>query len=39
VHLYPLGGLTKTARWGHAVADGRFTLHADGRGFDVDMDA
>jgi methylenetetrahydrofolate reductase (NADPH) len=39
VHLYPLGGLTKTARWGRAVADGRFTLHADGRGFDVDMDA
>ena len=36
VHIYPLGGLKKSARWAHAVIDGRFEMHEDGQGFDVD---
>ena len=35
VHMYPLGGLRKTAEWSYAVADGRFELNADGTGFAV----
>lgn len=35
VHIYPLGGLRKSAEWAHAVVDGNFTLKPDGRGFDV----
>lgn len=38
VHLFPLGGLTRTARWGHAVVDGEFELHPDARGFDVSVE-
>ena len=30
VHMYPLGGLRKTAAWCYAVLDGRF--HMDGKG-------
>lgn len=37
VHMYPLGGLKKSAQWSYAVADGRFDLNADGRGFSVEM--
>ncbi len=33
VHMYPLGGLKKSAAWSHAVVDGHFTLSA--KGFDV----
>jgi methylenetetrahydrofolate reductase (NADPH) len=36
VHLYPLGGLKKSADWAYAVADGRFWVHPDGKGFSVD---
>lgn len=36
VHMYPLGGLKKSADWGYAVADGAFTLNKDG--FKVDGD-
>jgi methylenetetrahydrofolate reductase (NADPH) len=32
-HIYPLGGLKKSAEWCYAVADGRFQLNADGKGF------
>lgn len=39
VHLYPLGGLRKSASWSYAVVDGRFTMHKDGKGFAVDADA
>ncbi|MPV86230.1 methylenetetrahydrofolate reductase [Ostreibacterium oceani] len=35
LHIYPLGGLPKTANWSYAVRDGRFNLHSDGRGFDI----
>lgn len=35
VHMYPLGGLKKSADWSYAVADGRFELNALGRGFEV----
>lgn len=33
-HMYPLGGLKKTAAWTRAVQDGKFALKAKG-GFDV----
>ena len=36
VHVYPLGGLKKSARWAQAVVDGRFEMREDGQGFEVD---
>jgi len=36
VHMYPLGGLKRSAEWAYAVADGRFALTADGHGFAVE---
>lgn len=33
VHMYPLGGLRRSAKWAYAVADGDFTLNPDGKGF------
>jgi methylenetetrahydrofolate reductase (NADPH) len=36
VHVYPLGGLKKSAAWAYAVADGRFSFGNDGDGFIVD---
>jgi methylenetetrahydrofolate reductase (NADPH) len=33
VHMFPLGGLKKSADWSYAVADGRFTFHPSGHGF------
>lgn len=36
VHLYPLGGLRRSAAWSYAVADGDFTLNREDRGFAVD---
>ena len=36
VHMYPLGGLKKSADWSYAVADGRFEIDDDGEGFSVD---
>ncbi len=38
IHVYPLGGLKKSALWTYAVADGAFTLRADGKGFTVDRE-
>jgi methylenetetrahydrofolate reductase (NADPH) len=35
IHVYPLGGLKKSAQWTHAVADGDFTVRPDGKGFTV----
>ena len=35
VHLYPLGGLGKSARWVQSVIDGRFELRDDGTRFEV----
>lgn len=37
VHMYPLGGLKKTADWSYAVADGRFQLNATRSGFEVEV--
>lgn len=37
VHVYPLGGLKKSALWAQAVIDGRFEMREDGRGFEVDV--
>jgi methylenetetrahydrofolate reductase (NADPH) len=36
VHLYPLGGMAKSAKWMYAVMDGKFTLTDEG--FDVDIE-
>lgn len=33
LHMYPLGGLKKTAHWSYAVRDGQFTLNPDETGF------
>jgi methylenetetrahydrofolate reductase (NADPH) len=38
VHMYPLGGLKKSAAWSNAVVDGAFTMKRDGVGFTVDRD-
>jgi methylenetetrahydrofolate reductase (NADPH) len=38
VHMYPLGGLKKSAAWSNAVVDGVFTMKRDGVGFTVDRD-
>jgi methylenetetrahydrofolate reductase (NADPH) len=38
VHMYPLGGLRKSAKWSYAVIDGEFTLAKDSKGFSVDVD-
>ncbi len=38
VHVYPLGGLRRSARWSYAVVDGRFTMGKGGKGFTVDVD-
>ena len=38
VHVYPLGGLRRSARWSYAVSDGNFTLNKNGRGFSVSVD-
>lgn len=39
VHMYPLGGLKKSAEWSYAVVDGRFTMNAGNDGFEVMMPA
>jgi methylenetetrahydrofolate reductase (NADPH) len=36
LHLYPFGGLARTARWLEGVRAGAFRLHDDGLGFTVD---
>ncbi len=35
LHVYPLGGLRRSALWTYAVLDGDFTLSRDGRSFKV----
>jgi methylenetetrahydrofolate reductase (NADPH) len=35
VHLYPLGGLEKSAEWAYAVIDGRFRMRPGDEGFDI----
>jgi methylenetetrahydrofolate reductase (NADPH) len=35
IHVYPLGGLKKSALWTYAVAEGAFTLRPDAKGFTV----
>lgn len=37
VHMYPLGGLGKTAAWCRAVAEGRFTMNSRGDGFAIEV--
>lgn len=38
VHVYPLGGLRRSALWSNAVVGGWFTMARDGKGFTVDDD-
>jgi methylenetetrahydrofolate reductase (NADPH) len=38
VHVYPLGGLRRSARWTYGVTDGDFTLKRDGKGFTVNRE-
>jgi methylenetetrahydrofolate reductase (NADPH) len=38
VHVYPLGGLRRSALWANAAAEGQFTMGRDGKGFTVDVD-
>ena len=38
VHVYPLGGLKKSAQWARAVVDGRFEMREGGKGFEVETD-
>ena len=38
VHVYPLGGLKKSARWVQAVIGGRFGMREDGGGFEVEVE-
>jgi methylenetetrahydrofolate reductase (NADPH) len=38
VHMYPLGGLKKTAKWTYAVTDGHFDMNGKGNGFSVTVD-
>ncbi len=35
IHVYPLGGLKKSAAWTYAVADGDFEINAKGNSFTV----
>jgi len=39
VHMYPLGGLKKTADWAYAVAAGKFELNRKKTGFEVALSA
>ncbi len=36
VHMYPLGGMRRSAAWSYAVVEGDF--HLDGKGFKLDRD-
>ena len=38
VHVYPLGGLRKSAAWSYAVLDGDFTLKKGDKGFTVNRE-
>lgn len=38
VHVYPLGGLKKSAAWSNAVAEGDFAMKRDDRGFTVNRE-
>lgn len=35
LHMYPLGGLKKTAHWSYAVRDGQFVMNANKTGFKI----
>ncbi|MEM7169011.1 MAG: methylenetetrahydrofolate reductase [Pseudomonadota bacterium] len=38
IHVYPLGGLRRSAAWTYAVLDGDFSLKKDGKGFVVNRE-
>ena len=38
IHVFPLGGLRRSARWSYAVSDGDITMSRDGKGFAVNVD-
>ena len=38
VHMYPLGGLRKSAAWSYAVMEGDITLKSGNKGFKINRD-
>ena len=38
VHLYPFGGLSRSAKWGYAAADGNLVMQTNGFTANVDID-
>ena len=38
VHMYPLGGLKKTAKWAYAVLDEKYDMNREANGFKVNVD-
>lgn len=38
IHIYPLGGLRRSAKWTYGVLDGDFVLATDGKSFKVTRD-
>ena len=38
VHMYPLGGIKKSAKWSYAVTDGHFDMNNKSNGFKVTID-
>jgi 5,10-methylenetetrahydrofolate reductase len=38
IHVYPLGGLRRSAKWSYGVADGDFVLAKNGKNFSVTRD-
>lgn len=38
VHVYPLGGMRRSAAWANAVAEGAFQMKRDNRGFTVERE-
>ena len=38
VHMYPLGGLKKTASWIYAVLDEKYDMNREANGFKVNID-
>ena len=37
-HMYPLGGVKRTAKWTYAVVDGEFSMNPKGDGFGLTME-
>ena len=38
VHMYPFGGLQKTAKWAYAGLEGNYGMNREANGFKVNID-